>query len=331
MPASRRLLPPFGLALALLGSASPARAQGEEAPLRLSWQSPLECPSEREVRDEIARLAPPGRARPALDARALVHQEASGRWVGAFRVEQGEFVGERLIEADTCAEVAHAFALVVALALDPNASLEPPAPAAPTPGPLATVAPPLAPAGPLSDGAPAARAKARRPLAWVAGAGLRLQTGLLPGLASGVGLDVGATWGANGVYANGVFFPEREQTLSGISEAKGRYGLWGAGLSGCHSWPLGGLEVEVCARTRWGSAWARSKGVSRESSGRGLWGSGGGVGALRVPLGPRGALRAELEAGASTKRPRFVIEGAEAGYEWPLLYAGASLGGELHF
>ncbi len=313
------------VAAALLGLLSPAWAQGPAPAFRLAWDAPAGCPSGPEVRAEVEGLVPhpPADGR-AIEVRALVRMQQGGRWAGTFHVAQGDFVGERHFEAEVCADVAHAFALVAALALEPN--LVPRAPEFPAPKPT----PPAPSASP--PGAAAGARGERRSYAWLVGAGAQLQAGLVPNLAPGMGIDAGVRWPRVRIYLSGIFLPEQGESLAGLRGAEGRYGLVGGGLTGCRHWPLGAsFDVGVCARTRWGQAWAKSEGVARESTGRGAWGSAGALGTFGLALGRHGALRAGLEGGASVLRPTFVIENSSARYRWPSAYGGLSLGAELYF
>lgn len=261
-------------------------------------------------------------ARP-IEARGSVRRQPGGRWAGTFQIEQADFAGERHFEADSCADVAHAFALVLALAIDPNFT-PPPTPPPPARPASPPTQPPRAAASPKADAG-------QRGRAWLLGVAARANVGLLPGLAPGAEVDVGVRWPASRFYLSGIFLPQKSDSLSGLSPAEGRYGLAGGGLTGCWGWPLGSFDVGLCARTHWGQAWAKSEGVARESLGRGLWGSAGAMATFGFSPGRWGALRAGVEGGASVLRPTFVIENSNAGYRWPAAYGGLTLGGEVYF
>jgi hypothetical protein len=115
--------------------ASPARAA---VPLDLVWNAPAECPSADAVRAEFNRLArlPPGRTPSRLAATADV--EARGtRWHLRLRTVRDGVSGERELEADSCAALARAAPLVMALAMGfdvaPREAAEPPPAAPPEP------------------------------------------------------------------------------------------------------------------------------------------------------------------------------------------------------
>jgi len=130
----------------LIGSGE-AHAAEPETPevVRLRYSATTECPSEVAFSGEVkARIRKPVTWTATLPARdiTVTIQVANDRARGDLDIV--ETSGERTarsIAADTCAEVASGLALVVALALDPNARTEPLAQStAPPPSPAA---PPL--------------------------------------------------------------------------------------------------------------------------------------------------------------------------------------------
>jgi hypothetical protein len=129
------------------GEAQAAEPETPEA-VRLRYSATEECPSEAAFSGEVkARIRKPVTWTAALPARdiTVTIQVANDRARGDLDIVETN--GERTarsIAADTCAEVASGLALVVALALDPNARTEPLAQsAAPPPPPVAP--PPPAP------------------------------------------------------------------------------------------------------------------------------------------------------------------------------------------
>lgn len=98
----------------------------------LGWEAPPGCPDRAAL---LTRL--PTAPRP-LSASARVTRRADGRWAMHLDIDDGAVRGERDLLADTCAELADAAVLILALTLDG-------APAA-TPGPPPRPAPPPPPA-----------------------------------------------------------------------------------------------------------------------------------------------------------------------------------------
>ncbi|HEY5957124.1 MAG TPA: hypothetical protein VIV60_11245, partial [Polyangiaceae bacterium] len=90
--------------------------------LQLDWQAPTGCPTAEAVRLDITRLAGESEG-DALIARAIVTPTADAR----FRVVidlAGSATGHRTLTGDTCRQIARASALIIALAANPEASLE---------------------------------------------------------------------------------------------------------------------------------------------------------------------------------------------------------------
>jgi hypothetical protein len=110
----------LGLAALVAGAALDvvveARA-GAAAPVDRTWSAPAGCPSGQDVRGEIDRLArmPPGRTAAPLSVDARVEPRGA-RWLLHLRTLREGLEGERELDADSCASLAHAAALVVALA-----------------------------------------------------------------------------------------------------------------------------------------------------------------------------------------------------------------------
>lgn len=111
-----------GLALLLIGSlAPPARAESTAA-VELNWTAPDDCPDQAQVQAQISRLAPS----PAARERPLRVEGSVRRGAGGFILElllrDGEFVGRRRFESDSCSEVVGAAAVTIALLLSSGGS-----------------------------------------------------------------------------------------------------------------------------------------------------------------------------------------------------------------
>jgi len=116
---------------------------------QVRWRAEGDCPSEEQVRAEVARLLGgviPDEA-PAVDARV---ERAANAW--RLRLRVGE-EGERRLEAASCALLAEATALIVALAIDPVRVVETTeTTTAPSEPPVETLdAPPLEPELPVAS------------------------------------------------------------------------------------------------------------------------------------------------------------------------------------
>jgi hypothetical protein len=103
-------------ASAALVFAGPA---GAAPPIELRWEAPPGCPSRERVLSEVRRLVANAPDK-SLRARASVTADEEG-----FRVRielEGSAQGARTLRAQTCESVARATALIVALAIDPQAA-----------------------------------------------------------------------------------------------------------------------------------------------------------------------------------------------------------------
>lgn len=152
----------FTLWPAISASASGRVAQRANA-FSLTYRSADGCPSESGFDAEIAaRTARAVKAPAGPDVPAFVVELRSDgdAWTGTVRVRQPDGTASvRAVRAPSCAEVGAALALVVALTLDPQASLQretnarPSEPAARQPAPRAHAEPPLT--APISSSAEA--------------------------------------------------------------------------------------------------------------------------------------------------------------------------------
>jgi hypothetical protein len=163
--------------------------------LDLVWQAPDTCATGAQVQREFERSTHviAGRSPPHLSARASVEARA-GRWVLHLHTLRDGVEGDREIEADSCASLTHAAALVLALAFGEGAEPATPTPPAPLPPP-----PPPTPISPRPS--PVLPAVTQRSLVhWSMTLDGRIAWGPLPGPAAGAATTVdarGSWWGAS--------------------------------------------------------------------------------------------------------------------------------------
>jgi hypothetical protein len=183
-------------------------------------------------------------------------QREGDRWVATIveRDAAGAPLGERELTSDApeCRSIASAVALALALAIDPDAFVEPPrnAPTRPRPqgreGPVAAIhgadlepcARPGAPGSP--DGSSAS--PSARPAAVRVGVGALLTTGIVPGAAPGIAWDAGLRVFEHLYATGGVWWlPEsRKDTFA--------FGLTAASLGMCLAGPRWGpVTASGCA------------------------------------------------------------------------------------
>lgn len=137
------------MAAAAITLAATRAAHAESPPLRLDYRAHVGCPDAVVLIDEIASRTP--RARFATPSESALTVEAritrrGGESRGHLVIGAGRDRVVRDIASASCDEIVSAFALITALAIDPNASTTPLAPAPPAPP---TPPPPPAPVPPL--------------------------------------------------------------------------------------------------------------------------------------------------------------------------------------
>ncbi len=97
-------------------------APGEALGLTLGWEAPPICPPSEVVEAEIQRLTS-SHDTAALVASALVSRTADARFRVVIDIS-GSATGHRELFADTCAQLAKATALIIALAANPDAAID---------------------------------------------------------------------------------------------------------------------------------------------------------------------------------------------------------------
>jgi hypothetical protein len=219
--------------------------------------------------------------------------------------------GERSLEGDTCAAVASATALILAMALDPDAVR---GTASPTPGVQAR--PDLV----AAPGPPEAGPRVRL------GAGLVGGAGSLPGLGFGLGLEVrGRVSDRLGVAALGQYWPSRDARTDEEPNAGGRFSYVGLGLGACHLTEWATVGLRLCLGPELARVSAGGFGVSDPGRGSGAWIAAASTAGISFRATPRLAFEVALAGAAPLTRPTFVLEGV--GRVWQ----PATLSGRLLF
>ena len=341
-------------ALLAAGSALPAGEPGD--PIALGWTSLPGCPGERQVHAEIERVlgGPPDPAsRRYLRAEARVSRAGAGFHVHIV-TDLGGVTGERDIDGPTCAAVANAAALIVALTFDPDAlsrraegAAPPPAPAAPpaaaTP-PSAALEPSILPP-PLPDAAvpreapawsppvapPSAdRVRRGRPVFAVGAVG-SASIGALPKVGGGVGGRAGILVDRFRFDVSASYWPEQTATLPSQPTAGGRVSLVAGDASACWAVLRAPVEVLPCLGLELGSMSATGFGVLSNGSGSALWIAPVAEAALALPIGERFAARLDLGVLVPAERPPWGGGGGGAVYTAGPVVGRAALGLEVRF
>ncbi len=259
----------------------PARPQ-----VSLAWSAPADCPTRAAVLDRVDRLRTrSSRPGSAPFAAASVTRTDDGRWSLDLQTATPDGPAERTLVADSCANVAEAAALILALSLDDAAARPQPSPAQPSP--------PRS----LSPGTPVDVALR---------ASFVLDGTTLPSAAPGVSvalavvrdrlrLEVGAAY----------LFSRRAVNASNVG---GDIALVSAGLRGCVTLFRGLVEPRVCAAVEGGSMMGSGVGIATPASGSSPWWGLFGGAALAWNLSPHLSLYLGVDAGVSLSSPEFVIE-----------------------
>lgn len=336
-------------ALASLLCASPSRADARGEAVRLSWvrgPGAEACSSEAALAGRVAaRLGrDPFSDRAARSIEGLVVRKDDRFSARIYvRDDKGALLGVRELDdaSPTCSALDEAVTLAVALAIDPEAALqpppptpvEPPPPAAPPAAPSApsiapAALPSIAPAAPSI--APAARPAPSRaapapsaPAYGVATVRALLGFGLLPRSAAGVASSAEVGAGRLRATAGLLWFPEARTS----NEAFG-FGLAAGALGGCfdaHRAPA--VRLGLCAGAMGGAIHAVTYEVAPTNPGDHPWAALSLSGRLEVqPVGPL-TLHLGLEALGLLVRHRFFVIGRPGTvFEQPPVGAIASAG-----
>jgi hypothetical protein len=176
-------------------------APEDEEPIRMTYQAPAGCPSEIEfvtrirARSTRARVALPGESARTFDVLVDAGPPPSGR---VMILDTDIPFGTRRVEADTCADVADALALVIALSIDPHAS-SPPVPA-PKPAPASDPVEPRPSAEPASDEPPRESGSTNQRGGLFAGADFAVTYGVAPSALLTASPYVGWRSSAEGIF-----------------------------------------------------------------------------------------------------------------------------------
>jgi hypothetical protein len=297
------------------------------AELSLTWQAPAGCPTPTDVEAQFARLLGGAARTPSgkhIAAQAVVRAAAPDRWSLELATVLDQAVGHRSLAGDSCASVASAAALILALMIDPAAAeraMKPPAPARTAMEPAPTRAPP--PEAIVTTTAPR-EPNERAAVAPYARAFAGVVVALLPTPAPAVGLALGARRGRLGAELTGVATEERRALA--VGSAGGDFRLLAGGARACGA--LGGHAVvwQVCLGGELERLSGTGVGVSTMRSRTALMGAATGGLLVSVPLGAHVALSLDLDAAVRPYRPTFKLDLVGPIFQIPLASGLAALG-----
>jgi len=119
----RRHFCSIGLGVSLAASSSFAREpQAESARISLAWAAPAECPERSQLVSEVEQLLGQSLAssQQALAVFVRVQGNPSQGYAGKLSFESSRGDDVRYLEHASCEQLAHGFALLIALAIDPE-------------------------------------------------------------------------------------------------------------------------------------------------------------------------------------------------------------------
>jgi hypothetical protein len=326
--------------------------------LTLEWEAPPGCPDKNAVLVRAARLLGAGVPETPLLARGKIVKHGQ-RYALELSTELGETRGFRRIEAAKCEDLAQPAALLVALAIDPEALARsattsvavaslPPVEEVhePTTPPAGERQPKTKPPAQTSSPAEANRAEDPRleraederssPEDQAAsryaraGVGGTLDVGTLPRAAFGGTLTLAVGLDRTELEARGALYTAQTEAVSG--GAAGELGLATFALAGCYrALNLTVSAFSLCAGGEAARLTGKGKGVSDPGSGA-VWLLSGVIG-LRAakPLSGPVSVWARLDAAVLLNQPRFVLENVGEVHQ-PSRFSGrGSLGAEVQF
>jgi hypothetical protein len=296
------------LVLALAGPSAPA----------IEWSAPTGCPDDAEILGLAARLM--GRATldepaTALAIRGRIQPEPAG-FALAIEIESPSGVTRKQVRAESCAVLGRVAALMVAVALDPlrtttaapigspTPSLEPVAPAAPTPSSTRSRARASAdlPAEPTPAGREPRFVEGALRAAGAVGGGLLPTLDVMLSLGGSVRLrrlrvELVALHGLSRVAR----YPDRPTVGAEVA-------AWGGSLRAGPVFERGAFEASLRAGLSAAVLVAQGFGVDDPRPGASTWVALSFVPGLRWRPGRRWAVGADLEADMALRRPGFSLD-----------------------
>ncbi len=311
---------PALLAAALTLASLPMAVRGDPVPatVRLAWVRGAEadaCPDGAWLRDEVTRRL---RRDPFDDdgprsIEAVVDRVGPG-WRAVLRVRdrEGALLGERTLtrEGDRCEPIVEASALAIALAVDPDATIEEmpraPVPRVPTRRPRRPAAPPRPPARPVSFGIQG-------------GVVVGLTPSVAPAAGFGVAVELSPLWSLRGHV-------DLAPALAS-DDPRFAFGFTRAAALGCVDPARGdSLRLSLCAGASGAVIHAAARDVFAREAGDRLWL--GATAAARIQWNPSPrwyvGLRAEASVAVLRARYQFNPDASEI-YAQPLLSGGGGV------
>jgi len=319
--------------------------------LQIDWQAPATCPQQGELRARVGSLVGEAADRTDLGVTGRVTRDGE-KWRLVLQLVRQGGRDTRTLTDGECQGLAEAAAVVIAVAIDPRASLAVSEPVPedrvdePVPGdsivPEVVVPPPVS--APRIEPAPVVAEPVTRPVTTAPRRARRLALSvkigggvgfarLLPGVHGvvDVGLALGRRWWR--IEASGLFVPP-VRADGGASGIGGVFRVGAGEVRGCGVPAVrdGQVGFPLCAGLQLGAMHGEGAGDGLESTqqARSLWA------AVRVgpairwrPRGGRVALWLGVDLIAALTRPKFVTAGGVTVHEAARVGGQASLGVEV--
>jgi hypothetical protein len=306
-------------AAALAFSVAALASPGARAEIDLQWTAPPNCPQGDEVRQRLRSLAGPSLDRVELRTEATIEQADDGHYRLRLRVLDDE-VRERVIESDSCSDLAGAAAVALVFLLQEvddssaGSQSETPAESAEPNTPDSTAGSPQGPADfPASEkdrapgdddlGRGASRSTLLLQLPIVT-----LDLGALPKASIGFGLGAGVRHQAWSLVVRGALGLPQHVSAQ-VPEVGALLQPSSASALGCRGWSWGRVELSPCVLLMVEHIAARGTGSELEArSASSTWLAPGAELSLHVSLDDWLALFLGLSGRVETAPPRIFVD-----------------------
>ena len=308
---------------------------GQVTAVALDYHVHAGCPQEQDFfRELTARTRLARAAQPGDDAAPVSVQieEVPGGSRGRLVLGAPEaVVPPREVSAVRCDQVVAAFALMTALAIDPDALTSdqpptPPSPASTTPMPSAPPKPVAAPAARAAP--PSKRTRFNAGLAWELSNAISEHPS--PSVRPHIGLDrEHATAFGYGFRLSG----GRAHSQISRSDGAGDFTLWSARLEACpvHAKASMPVRLSACVAFEGGQLHAAGRDVTPAQSMNRPWIAVGGSLRLEFHLIPAVGVEVGGDAVFPMIRDRFFVQADSTVRRTPAVVAGGALGVSMHF
>jgi hypothetical protein len=281
--------------IAMLTFARVGFAENEPGGLELSWQSPPECPTGREIRAEALRLASAdSKLLPSVQAKVTIEREGESSYVLTLTTGAAGPGAIQTFRAGSCRAVAQAAAVTLALLLNPD----------PADTSVAS----------SSEASPELRRPARQPSAPIRAALVGLagvQLGSLPQMGPTLGAELGLHDGPASLWLGGAYGPAQRTMIEGQpNQVGGELALGRGMLYGCWAFRVRSPSLNLCAGLDFTRISGRGVGVTDERAGAVHWFSALGGGATEVTLHENIKLRLGAFVATPFSHPAAFVENA---------------------